>query len=502
MAELNEDRERHIVPRWRDFARTAETGELDSLTPNTSIPFQQRDLQYVLNEFQDNPSLSSACEAVSIAYSVGQRELAKEAAQAVLAHPAPPPLAVELASRCLSQTVSKANTEFEAAYSFREAKLDELIRSAKSRLQTQPRNAILWTNLSLFYTIRGQKSPAEQAMRVASILASDNRFVVRAASRLYLHHEDPERARQTLLQSKLITSDPWVMAAEIAVSGAGKRSSACMKSGIKILESGCHSAFHISELAGAIATIEATHGNMRKARRYCTVSLKAPSENSVAQAAWLERNIGGFLIHDPSSYDQSHEAKAWHSQSQSNWERAYQSAVAWQAEQPFSSRPAIFAGYVASTALEDYGMAAKCLSIGYACNRNDATLLNNLAFALANQDNLVRATQLLDEADRLQVSRRQRLVLTATRGLIAFRLGNPTAGRVLYQLAINSCGSDEQQLAAVASFYLAMEELRQNSPEAKEMIQIASRKLELLREPYKSMFQNKLKAKSQLIISR
>ena len=44
---------------------------------------------------------------------------------------------------------------------------------------------------------------------------------------------------------------------------------------------------HISELASALATVEFSENNLRQSKKLIKLSLKEPTENSIAQAIWL-----------------------------------------------------------------------------------------------------------------------------------------------------------------------------------------------------------------------
>ena len=337
-------------------------------------------------------------------------------------------------------------------------------------------------------------------MQIALKLAPENRFVVRAACRLFLHQGDSERAHSVLLRTTLIQVDPWILAGEVAVAAIRKRSSKFVKRARGMIESRNYSPFHLSELAGGLATIEARDGALKKARRLCALSLTDPSENALAQAAWLDRKLGGISTTPTApTVIQSSEANAWLASIEGDWTTAMTEAKQWQADQPFSSRPAMFGGSIASTALEDFGEAEIMLRQGLRSNHDDATLCNNLAFVLARQGKVDEATQLLERGFRLPQTPPQHVCLTATKGLTEFRSGRPQRGRAYYRQAIELAHTDSlAQLRHIATIYLAIEELRIGSLNALALQEKALEAAEkLLPEVFCPVFRDKLqKAKS------
>jgi hypothetical protein len=86
-------------------------------------------------------------------------------------------------------------------------------------------------------------------------------------------------------------------------------------------------------------------------------------------------------------------------------------------------------------------------------------LLNNLAFSLATSGRLDEARDVVNTA-LPDVSKRDNAVMTATRGLIAYRGGDPAAGRVLYRSAIEQLVKEKEAVAAAsATLFWVYEEL-------------------------------------------
>lgn len=494
MPEYNEDQDRQVVPRWRTLASAIDFGELLPLATRPTGNFDEELLRDIRDDWAREPGLSVAGDLLSAAISIGCTDAVRDAANFVLSHADAPPAARDLARRCASQDFT-TNQAFRTSYGLsKPQQIDDAIRKARERLRENAINPLLWTNLALFFTTRGYQQKAARAMQVALSLARTDRFVLRAACRLFLHQGDLERAHVVLLQTPILRVDPWILAGEVALSAVRKRTSLLIKRARSMLDSQNYARFHLSELAGALATIEASDGNIKRAQRLCRSSLEVPAENAIAQAAWLGRKVGGTFsdVKLPESAHSS-EASAWQASASGQWETALNEAKQWQAEQPFSSRPAIFGGHVASMALEKFEEAERVLLLGLDSNRDDATLCNNLAFSQAKQGKLDDARRHLEHGQAVANNHRQQVCLTATEGLIAFRSGDIRRGHLLYRRAIQmASGESMKELRSIATIYLALEEIRIGSQEAQSLRTQGHQAAESLSSNLRPLFIGKL----------
>jgi tetratricopeptide (TPR) repeat protein len=251
----------------------------------------------------------------------------------------------------------------------------------------------------------------------------------------------------------------------------------------KMLESGRFSPFQLSELASALGTLEAASGNRKSSRLLIGQSLQQPSENSVAQAAWLSRNAG---IATPAAMDvsQSAEAVAWEAFRTGDWNRSLDGTQKWLADQPFSSRPAIHGSLIASAIFENYDQAVEFAQSGLLSNLDDVSLYNNLAFALAQQGAVEQAKKVLRKVDEGSLLPSQLIYIFATFGLIEFRSGHPEQGRALYRRSLETARAIKEEKGELARVYLAFEELRIRSPFAEESRREAIEATSNLTEPW------------------
>jgi Tfp pilus assembly protein PilF len=466
--------DRRVIPRWRSFRATADLKELSLAGGVPAQSFQDVGVADRLAEFASSPGIWVAADLVGVGLMLGRGQDVRAAAEAVLREPASPPGALALARAVLGLGGDRGARRVAEAES-KDTDRSAQIRRLRRGLAGDPRNAVAWTELALTYTIAGQLGKGRAAILTALKAAPHNRYVLRSAARFFVHCGELDLARELLYGSDLWRRDPWLMAAEIAIASAAGRSSALIKTGRRSISSGNHSSFEISELASALATVEMLNGSGRSARKLFSKSLEAPTENSVAQAEWASEKLAGFDVR-PSKYaiPLLHEAIATERFRMGQWEASLEHALKWMGDQPFSSRPAILASFVAASLLEDFDLAADAARRGLAANPGDVRLMNNLAFALASKGRVDDAEKLLRDARKQGLSGDSRITVAATEGLVFFRRGQPEAGRARYLEAI-SLASKESRLRyeALARLILAREELHAGMPQAVERARAA-----------------------------
>ena len=208
-------------------------------------------LKPLLEDWRREPGLSVAADLVSAAYSIGITDPVRDAAEYVLAQRNSTPAAREIAQQCIvcnDGLPTRVSAQTFAPPHFRHVR--HPIHTARKRLVEYPLNPVLWADLSRLYVTIGNTRKAERAMDVALSLAPDNRFIVRAASRLHLHQADFERAHSVLLRSPLLLQDPWILAGELAMACIRGRPSRNVRRARQILDSRGFGPFQVSELNG------------------------------------------------------------------------------------------------------------------------------------------------------------------------------------------------------------------------------------------------------------
>ena len=90
MSGFNDDRDRQVVPRWRNFDSALQRGELASHSLSSKPTFTDADVEGLLEDWKQRPSLSVAADLVSACLTLGL-DSAIDAAEFVLRKPNSPP---------------------------------------------------------------------------------------------------------------------------------------------------------------------------------------------------------------------------------------------------------------------------------------------------------------------------------------------------------------------------------------------------------------------------
>jgi tetratricopeptide (TPR) repeat protein len=454
-AERGSDR-RAVVPRWRSWLKTDRSGELRPLRPSATpkIALTSDPLAEPTTNFQAHPGVHAASDLIASALVVGKvTDEAIRAAHYVMAQQEAPTPVVFLAESLLAgeQTTNDAQLS-EATDEARRERVSRL----KSILRREPRNSVRWVDLAWVYTALGQPLSAEHAMRIALNLGRPNRFVLRAANRFEIHRNDFEKAASLLNRDPGRLEDPWLLSAEIATQSLLERTSKHIKIARRIVDRGGFAPWHVGELASALATVELSGGQNRSARKLLKLALREPTENAVAQVEWSAPEM---VQPDQLKLPFGFEVRARHAAREARWTEAVAFGIEWLKDQPFSFDAAAHTSFIASVEAEDYASAELAAALGLRTNKHSILLLNNLAFALANQMKLDKARESLDLAASLEGNEHDRALLTATRGLVAFRSGRQEEGRNLYKSAIDQFRSDNHLIALCTAFWAREEVL-------------------------------------------
>jgi len=196
-------------------------------------------------------------------------------------------------------------------------------------------------------------------------------------------------------------------------------------------------------------------------------ALVDPTENSLAQAEWAASHGLSAPATDASHRRVSFEANAISHKSAGRFAEGLEACLLWLADQPFDPSPAIFASYLASVGLEEYGIAERAASQGLIANPNDELLRNNLVFALANQGKTKEAREQIDRIIQPASGSRESITLMATEGLVRFKEGDAEGARSLYAAAVDRLVTlGQTDRAALANIFWAREEIRQGTRHA------------------------------------
>jgi Tfp pilus assembly protein PilF len=500
-----EDRRRNIIPRWRDFKTTLALGELKSVDDGASSHdlIASADLSDQIADWNANKSLAFATDLVGAGLVLGEKDGIRDAVDFILSD--------ESGSTDLQRRVARSAQGFD--FLFDDSRAEELetrssnqlidnsaarVRKFRTHLKEAPRNPIKLVELAREYAILGSIHKAVRTMDVAVALAPANRFVLRSAARLFVHALEFDKAHYVLRRAPSLRGDPWLLAAEIAVSSEMDRTSHHIKRGLGYVEDANFSPFEVSELASAIATVE-IESNFKAARKLFRKALKQPTENSIAQAEWASREVSSMTI-EVEEFDapRKYEALASSHFKDGEFDKAVDQGENWILDQPFAVNPVLFTGFV-SNVTENFELSERLYRFGLRANPENGILRNNLAFALASNNEPYLAEQEVARIDRTSLTIQDRIVIKATEGLIEFRKGDAAEGRSLYREAIELANeNDKGGLAIRALVYLAREEINARTPIAKlalenaelEFEKFTSKELEVLLKNLKGVVES------------
>ena len=434
------DPPRRMVPRWR-FLSDRKPAPESSGDPRRSSPvsIDPLYLEQRLQLWSRDPSLTTAADVITGALTTGCKDKAIDAAQFIIENGSGTlPTVLAHAKRCLGlpSEESSDGVQLSAPDLGTEQLARGIVSQSRHRISRDARNMEAWLDMSRAYAVLGQEKQAKRAMDRALIVAPDHRLSLRAAVRLHLHYADPERAAAILAKHARTRTDPWLLASEIAMNSILARTSKLIRHAKPMIESGRLPASQLTELYGAMATLDFYNGSVRRTRQHTRSSLEDPNDNAVAQARWLSTLVGGLEI-KPAAFDivTSYEARCWRAMQKADWSVALTEAREWLLDEPFTSRPAVQASFIATSLIENYDLAESFTTIGLLAAPTNAMLLNNRTVIQIRKGNVTAAAETFRKIPAGFSNEHPEYVHLATRGLLSFRSGRPEDGRRDYERA-------------------------------------------------------------------
>ena len=467
---LGDNRRRRLVPRWRQSRQTPTDESLPSRTAERSQPNAPAgELNELRRAWMSNRRPAFATDLMGAAVVLGRPEEAQDAAHFILEREGQVSLtALRLAAQILGVPAPPSIVELNTQ------ETHESVQNLRRAVREAPRNPLAWLDLAWAHSASGSNDAAERAVRVALSLAPNHRAVIRSSARFLVHRHRPDEAHDLLRNSPALTRDPWLLAAEIATADVASRTSRNIKLGFRMLDSQAFSPLHISELAGALGTLELDAGSLRKARKLFEVGLKQGTENTIAQFAWAAHwaapwEIAPTLLHVPHAF----EANLWERFHAEAWDDVIEAAERWHFDEPFSARPTVIGSGVAIQT-DKHPIAEKLIHTALRANPRHPALLNNLTVALASQGKIEDAFTTFRKINLVTFDEELAITITATAGLLKYRAGFPLEGRAYYDSAIERARANRMGgTAARALLFKIREELRIGAPDPEHLLRQA-----------------------------
>lgn len=431
--------ERRILPRWQASTKAAQTGGFASLkAPPKVTVISGQQFDSVQESFLASPDVGTAAEMLAIALLEGKEATAKSAAAFIEEHAAKAPATLLRFAR------SAIHQGDEQALAVTKTQ----VRSARSLLRLNPDNPLIWSDMARHYASLGHKERANRCMRIALQLAPDHSWMLRTASRFFVHQQDADGAHALLANHPRTRQDPWLIAAELACAQVCGRTPKYWKQANEILRFDKFAPRHISELATAVAMMELEGaGGRKRARKLVVRGLLAPTENTLAQIFWAkqQKHLGnGFgldeLLRDAND---AYEADFRRALAEGDLLAALRAARTWCVDEPFAARPKAEVAYIASL-LDDHDLTAEMeRAVIRIDGEADPTLRMNALFSKLssgiltiekNREELLRIRGSLVNA--IEQKKDEAYHAIANLGLWHYRYGAIEDGWDLYQKAI------------------------------------------------------------------
>ena len=448
---LDDKHQRVPVPKWRALSNTPSSELVSSrnVQPDQELVITRADRMRVLYvRWQETPTIDHALELLDCASFIDDKGLFYgPAAQIINSRDA------TKTSKFVAQRVIRPEpTGLTSLHDFTNKEhIHRAIAINRVRLHDQARNGLLHAEQARLYAIIDETGAAERSFARALAATSDNRHVLRSFARFMVHIGQPEAALSKLRKSSAIATDPWVQAAEVAISEHHNVGSKVAKSASRMLDSLQVRNAHFSELATALATLEWHSGHRKKFRKRFRESLSHPSENALAQATWFFREAPRELSEEMSNllipmFSRSAEALTYDFLKKQKWDEAVQSFAKWQKEESFSRHIAIEGSFYAISFAQDYDAGISICRNGLLANSNSHSLLNNLCYAECRRGFLDDAAKTMRMLKSVHSAWKNSPVYLATDGMLNFSSGNHDAGRSRYLEALKTAQANNDEL--------------------------------------------------------
>ncbi len=143
------------------------------------------------------------------------------------------------------------------------------------------------------------------------------------------------------------------------------------------------------------------------------------------------------------------EGRTWKAIGEGNWGIAAIEALKWQADEPFSGRPATAAS-CAAIIVGDSALAVESAQAGIRANQGDQLLRNNLAVALARAGRFAEAQTEFSLIRKPLQRGYPQFVFEATQGLMQYGSGDRASGAKSYERAVRSAPPIDREIVLMS----------------------------------------------------
>lgn len=446
------------------------------------------------SEWARSKSAPIAYELLNYAFIHNCIDIAYDISQTILSQGDVPPLLGKLANDIVISIDNAAADENAAigaplSNSYTEELLIQkrlAVTDLRHRLRHYPRDSISWSELARAYTALGENEKADRALQIALSLSGMHPYVVLAAIRRLVHIGELDHAFYLAQKYGRSTHDPLILSAALGLSEIVGEKRLPYKLAMNIFNNNPTNP-STSELGVALGTLHIRSGQDRRAKKIIISALANPSENTLAQARYLAKDLPALLPHIKPHLGRTvaSEASALEYFYHSQFTDAFNSANVWVTSETYSHRALLFTARVAFFSQGDAGLALEFALEATRIGVSSLPAHNDATYYAALNNNVVLARKYLNKAmslaSKMEETDTDKVALTATEGLVLFREGNSQLGKAKYEEAIKLAHrigrkgyGNGDVLAAIALLNLAREEKLAKLPSAKSTLARAS----------------------------
>lgn len=469
--------DRRVIPKWRASKVSADLPESRPISERVKRPllaFPDADaIANLIEEWRTHRSIGIAADILNFSHVPDVVPFIKEVAEDVARQGASIPAALLDVAKSIAG-LSDAQNALPDEMGQVQQHYYRIAAGLKKKLHENPRNPIALVDLALVYAALGQDQKSQDAVLMAVALNPENRFVLRSAARLLIHVKKAERALHILQGAGKALHDPWLLAPLIATTAILEKPQKHLRRARLLFSSGSLHPAHLSELGGALATIQIIDGDIKSAKRTFNAALVSPNDNTVAQAMWAAENYS-IPIAAREEWFNNHfscEGRYYQRYSDADFEGAMKAAIHWFRDEPFSTRPMKAACFI-SGLLEKNEESEKFALEGLRLDKDDMELRNNLIFALGSQNKIEEAAIQLQNViqDERRSMGRVSAHSMANIGMLMYRTGNLDEAESAYRRAAEDFEKSGNTFSrALASAFMAREALLANAPNAMALV--------------------------------
>lgn len=501
---INTDRQ--MIPRWRESSQSLGAPDLLPLHTRKAFSGWNGNLDEKIANFNWKRSLANAAELANAAILEDRPDLLVMVADVLLDpnEKAPALLQDHVRTRLASEGIQPSQNKSR----IESPRRDEVAR-IRRHLAIEPRNPVLLMDLARLHAADGHREKAEKTAQQALALSPNNRWILRSTSRLLIAHDQFEAGHRLLTKAVATPHDPWLISAELAAAQAAGRPPKFWRQAQSFLDAKAFSPIHLSELASAVATIDLHDGKVKKAKERFLLSLKDPTENSLAQLKWAESKIrNGFHLDELISKNKlAYEAAFRSAYMDRDMERALLLAQAWVADEPFAPEPVANVTYVASL-LDDHETAIRSTEREFRlAGSKQLSIINNRVYALLSsgkafvdaaaaseiEEWISTISRIFRDARPEDISEQVHAI--ANLGLLFYRSGDSELGRKFYDQASELTKNPKaRQTSGTVLCYHAREAIISKAPWAQAVLEQARSAIANVKQPGPLFYFEKVEA--------